>query len=174
MAKDIIYGEEARKALQSGIDKLANTVKITLGPKGRNVVLDKKYGSPLITNDGVTIAKEIELENPFENMGAQLVKEVSSKTNDDAGDGTTDTAIFPPAGVYFTALSSRLKRASDVHLLSWKTVKSSGQSTDTAISFFSAAYTIPLMACATVSKRRPGFLSNWITPVSRREVFTRA
>lgn len=79
MAKDIIYGEEARKALQSGIDKLANTVKITLGPKGRNVVLDKKYGSPLITNDGVTIAKEIELENPFENMGAQLVKEVSSK-----------------------------------------------------------------------------------------------
>ena len=87
---------------------------------------------------------------------------------------TTDTAIFPPAGVYFTALSSRLKRASDVHLLSWETVKSSGQSTDTAISFFSAAYTIPLMACATVSKRRPVFLSNWITPVSRREVFTRA
>ena len=89
MAKDIIYGEEARKALQAGIDKLANTVKITLGPKGRNVVLDKQYGSPLITNDGVTIAKEIELENSFENMGAQLVKEVSSKTNDDAGDGTT-------------------------------------------------------------------------------------
>lgn len=79
MAKDIIFGEEARKALQSGIDKLANTVKITLGPKGRNVVLDKKYGSPLITNDGVTIAKEIELDDPFENMGAQLVKEVSSK-----------------------------------------------------------------------------------------------
>ena len=74
MAKDIIYGEEARKALQSGIDKLADTVKITLGPKGRNVVLDKKYGSPLITNDGVTIAKEIELDNSFENMGAQLVK----------------------------------------------------------------------------------------------------
>ena len=77
MAKDIIYGEDARKALQTGIDKLANTVKITLGPKGRNVVLDKKYGAPLITNDGVTIAKEIELEEPFENMGAQLVKEVS-------------------------------------------------------------------------------------------------
>ncbi|MFR7482742.1 MAG: chaperonin GroEL, partial [Eubacterium sp.] len=97
MAKDIIYGEEARKALQSGIDKLANTVKITLGPKGRNVVLDKKYGSPLITNDGVTIAKEIELENPFENMGAQLVKEVSSKTNDDAGDGTTTATLLAQA-----------------------------------------------------------------------------
>ena len=77
MAKDIIFGEDARKALQAGIDKLANTVKITLGPKGRNVVLDKKYGAPLITNDGVTIAKEIELDNAFENMGAQLVKEVS-------------------------------------------------------------------------------------------------
>ena len=97
MAKDIIYGEEARKALQAGIDKLANTVKITLGPKGRNVVLDKKYGSPLITNDGVTIAKEIELENPFENMGAQLVKEVSSKTNDDAGDGTTTATLLAQA-----------------------------------------------------------------------------
>ena len=81
MAKDIIYGEDARKALQAGIDKLANTVKITLGPKGRNVVLDKKYGAPLITNDGVTIAKEIELDDPFENMGAQLVKEVSTITN---------------------------------------------------------------------------------------------
>ena len=97
MAKDIIFGEEARKALQSGIDKLANTVKITLGPKGRNVVLDKKYGSPLITNDGVTIAKEIELENAFENMGAQLVKEVSSKTNDDAGDGTTTATLLAQA-----------------------------------------------------------------------------
>ncbi|MBQ9530885.1 MAG: chaperonin GroEL [Eubacterium sp.] len=97
MAKDIIYGEEARKALQSGIDQLANTVKITLGPKGRNVVLDKKYGSPLITNDGVTIAKEIELDNPFENMGAQLVKEVSSKTNDDAGDGTTTATLLAQA-----------------------------------------------------------------------------
>ena len=97
IAKDIIYGEDARKALQAGIDKLANTVKITLGPKGRNVVLDKKYGSPLITNDGVTIAKEIELENAFENMGAQLVKEVSSKTNDDAGDGTTTATLLAQA-----------------------------------------------------------------------------
>ena len=97
MAKDIIYGEEARKALQSGIDKLANTVKITLGPKGRNVVLDKKYGAPLITNDGVTIAKEIELDDAFENMGAQLVKEVSSKTNDDAGDGTTTATLLAQA-----------------------------------------------------------------------------
>ncbi len=88
MAKQLLYGEEARKALGAGIDKLANTVKITLGPKGRNVVLDKKYGAPLITNDGVTIAKEIELEDPFENMGAQLVKEVATKTNDVAGDGT--------------------------------------------------------------------------------------
>lgn len=89
MATNILYGEDARKALQSGVDKLANTVKITLGPKGRNVVLDKKYGSPLITNDGVTIAKEIELEDKFENLGAQLIKEVSTKTNDVAGDGTT-------------------------------------------------------------------------------------
>ena len=97
MAKDIIYGEDARKALQAGIDKLANTVKITLGPKGRNVVLDKKYGSPLITNDGVTIAKEIELDDSFENMGAQLVKEVSAKTNDDAGDGTTTATLLAQA-----------------------------------------------------------------------------
>ena len=97
MAKQIIYGEEARKALQAGIDKLANTVKITLGPKGRNVVLDKKYGSPLITNDGVTIAKEIELEDAFENMGAQLVKEVATKTNDAAGDGTTTATLLAQA-----------------------------------------------------------------------------
>lgn len=89
MAKDIFYGIEARDALVRGVDKLADTVKITLGPKGRNVVLDKKYGAPLITNDGVTIAKEIELENASENIGAQLVKEVASKTNDAAGDGTT-------------------------------------------------------------------------------------
>ena len=82
MAKQIAYGEEARKALQAGIDQLADTVKITLGPKGRNVVLDKKYGAPLITNDGVTIAKDIELEDAFQNMGAQLVKEVATKTND--------------------------------------------------------------------------------------------
>lgn len=97
MAKQIIYGEDARKALQAGIDKLANTVKITLGPKGRNVVLDKKYGSPLITNDGVTIAKDIELEDPFENMGAQLVKEVATKTNDLAGDGTTTATLLAQA-----------------------------------------------------------------------------
>ncbi len=94
MAKQIIYGEDARKALQSGIDKLANTVKITLGPKGRNVVLDKKYGAPLITNDGVSIAKEVELEDPFENMGAQLIKEVATKTNDIAGDGTTTATLL--------------------------------------------------------------------------------
>ncbi|MDR0531883.1 MAG: chaperonin GroEL [Oscillospiraceae bacterium] len=97
MAKQIIYGEEARRALQSGIDKLADTVKITLGPKGRNVVLDKKYGAPLITNDGVTIAKDIELEEPFENMGAQLVKEVATKTNDVAGDGTTTATLLAQA-----------------------------------------------------------------------------
>ncbi|MEG2584041.1 MAG: chaperonin GroEL [Oscillospiraceae bacterium] len=97
MAKQIIYGEEARKALQAGIDKLADTVKITLGPKGRNVVLDKKFGAPLITNDGVTIAKEIELEDAFENMGAQLVKEVATKTNDAAGDGTTTATLLAQA-----------------------------------------------------------------------------
>ena len=97
MAKQIIYGEEARKALQAGIDKLANTVKITLGPKGRNVVLDKKYGAPLITNDGVTIAKDVELEDPFENMGAQLIKEVATKTNDVAGDGTTTATLLAQA-----------------------------------------------------------------------------
>ena len=97
MAKDLKYGEEARKALQAGIDKLADTVKITLGPKGRNVVLDKKFGAPLITNDGVTIAKEIELEDAFENMGAQLVKEVSVKTNDAAGDGTTTATLLAQA-----------------------------------------------------------------------------
>jgi len=97
MAKQIIYGEEARKTLQVGIDKLAETVKITLGPKGRNVVLDKKFGSPLITNDGVTIAKEIELEEAFENMGAQLVKEVAVKTNDVAGDGTTTAILLAQA-----------------------------------------------------------------------------
>ena len=97
MAKQIIYGEEARKALQAGIDKLSNTVKITLGPKGRNVVLDRKYGAPLITNDGVTIAKEVELEDAFENMGAQLVKEVATKTNDVAGDGTTTATLLAQA-----------------------------------------------------------------------------
>ena len=97
MAKTIAYGEEARKALQAGIDKLADTVKITLGPKGRNVVLDKKFGAPLITNDGVTIAKEIELSDAYENMGAQLVKEVATKTNDAAGDGTTTATLLAQA-----------------------------------------------------------------------------
>ena len=97
MAKQIIYGEEARKALQSGIDQLANTVKVTLGPKGRNVVLGKKFGAPLITNDGVTIAKDVELEDAFENMGAQLVREVATKTNDAAGDGTTTATVLAQA-----------------------------------------------------------------------------
>lgn len=97
MAKQIIYGEDARKALLGGINKLTDTVKITLGPKGRNVVLDKKFGAPLITNDGVTIAKEVELEDPFENMGAQLVKEVATKTNDVAGDGTTTATLLAQA-----------------------------------------------------------------------------
>ena len=99
MAKQLIYGEDARKALQRGIDQLADTVKVTIGPKGRNVVLDKKYGGPLITNDGVTIAKEIELEDAFENMGAQLVKEVATKTNDVAGDGTTTATVLAHAFV---------------------------------------------------------------------------
>ena len=100
MAKIICYGEEARKALEKGVDQLADTVKITLGPKGRNVVLDKKFGAPLITNDGVTIAKEIELEDPFENMGAQMVKEVSTKTNDVAGDGTTTATLLAQAIIH--------------------------------------------------------------------------
>ena len=99
MAKQILFGEEARKALQRGVDQLADTVKVTLGPKGRNVVLDKKFGAPLITNDGVTIAKDIELDDPFENMGAQLVKEVSIKTNDTAGDGTTTATLLAQAFV---------------------------------------------------------------------------
>jgi len=97
MAKELLYGEDARKALQSGIDQLANTVKITLGPKGRNVVLDRSYGQPLVTNDGVTIAKEIELDDTFENMGAQLIKEVATKTNDAAGDGTTTATLLAQA-----------------------------------------------------------------------------
>ncbi|MEA5146814.1 MAG: TCP-1/cpn60 chaperonin family protein, partial [Candidatus Limiplasma sp.] len=97
MAKQLKYGEEARRALQKGVDQLADTVKITLGPKGRNVVLDKKFGAPLITNDGVTIAKEIDLEDPFENMGAQLLKEVATKTNDVAGDGTTTATLLAQA-----------------------------------------------------------------------------
>ncbi|MBQ3868066.1 MAG: chaperonin GroEL, partial [Clostridia bacterium] len=97
MAKEIKFSEDSRKALVKGVDQLADTVKITLGPKGRNVVLDKKYGAPLITNDGVTIAKEIELEDPFENMGAQLVREVATKTNDVAGDGTTTATVLAQA-----------------------------------------------------------------------------
>ena len=97
MAKMIVYGEEARKKLQSGIDQLADTVKVTIGPKGRNVVLGKKFGSPLVTNDGVTIAKEVELEDPFENMGAQLIREVATKTNDVAGDGTTTATVLAQA-----------------------------------------------------------------------------
>ncbi len=100
MAKQIVYGEEARKALLSGIDQLANTVKVTLGPKGRNVVLGKKYGAPLVTNDGVTIAKDVELEDAFENMGAQLVREVATKTNDVAGDGTTTATLLAQAIVH--------------------------------------------------------------------------
>ena len=97
MAKDIKFGEDARKKLLNGVNKLADTVKVTLGPKGRNVVLDKSFGAPLITNDGVTIAKEIELEDKFENMGARLVKEVSEKTNDVAGDGTTTATVLAQA-----------------------------------------------------------------------------
>ena len=100
MAKNIVYGVDARNALIAGVDKLANTVKITMGPKGRNVVLDKKYGTPLITNDGVTIAKEIELEDASENMGAQLIREVASKTNDAAGDGTTTATLLAQSFIH--------------------------------------------------------------------------
>ena len=100
MAKEIKYGAEARNALQNGVNQLANTVRVTLGPKGRNVVLDKSFGAPLITNDGVTIAKEIELEDGFENMGAQIIKEVASKTNDVAGDGTTTATVLAQAMVH--------------------------------------------------------------------------
>ena len=111
MAKQIIYGEEARKALERGVNQLADTVKITLGPKGRNVVLGKKFGAPLITNDGVTIAKEIELENAFEDMGAQLIREVSTKTNDVAGDGTTSATVLAQA-----MIREGLKTVSYTHL----------------------------------------------------------
>ena len=97
MAKEIKYGAEARKALEAGVNQLADTVSVTLGPKGRNVVLAKSFGSPLITNDGVTIAKEISLEDPFEDMGAQIVKEVATKTNDVAGDGTTTATVLAQA-----------------------------------------------------------------------------
>ena len=97
MAKEIKFAKDARASLEAGVNKLADTVKVTLGPKGRNVILDKKFGAPLITNDGVTIAKEIELEDKFENMGAQLVKEVATKTNDVAGDGTTTATVLAQA-----------------------------------------------------------------------------
>jgi len=97
MAKQLKFQDEARRALESGVNKLADTVKVTLGPKGRNVVLDKKFGAPTITNDGVSIAKEIELDDPYENMGAQLVKEVATKTNDVAGDGTTTATVLAQA-----------------------------------------------------------------------------
>src|SRR5881296_2167717 len=97
MAKQLAYDADARSALKRGVDKVADAVRITIGPKGRNVVLDKKFGSPTITNDGVTIAKEIELEDPFENMGAQLVKEAATKTNDIAGDGTTTATVLAAA-----------------------------------------------------------------------------
>ncbi len=100
MAKEIKYGADARKALEAGVNKLADTVRVTIGPKGRNVVLDKSFGAPLITNDGVTIAKEIELEDAFENMGAQLISEVASKTNDVAGDGTTTATVLAQAMVH--------------------------------------------------------------------------
>jgi len=97
VAKQLEFSEEARRSLKSGVDKLADAVKVTLGPKGRNVVLDKKFGAPTVTNDGVTIAREIELDDPFENMGAQLVKEVATKTNDVAGDGTTTATVLAEA-----------------------------------------------------------------------------
>src|SRR5271155_4093650 len=97
MSKILKFDDQARRGLESGVDKLADTVKVTLGPKGRNVVIDKKFGAPTITNDGVTIAREVELEDPFENMGAQLVKEVATKTNDVAGDGTTTATVLAQA-----------------------------------------------------------------------------
>jgi chaperonin GroEL len=131
MAKEIKYGAEARKALEEGVNKLANTVKVTLGPKGRNVVLDKSFGTPLITNDGVSIAKEIELEDAFENMGAQLVKEVATKTNDVAGDGTTTATVLAQAminegmknlaaGANPIVLRKGMKKATDVAVESIK------------------------------------------------------
>src|SRR3989344_4229790 len=124
MPKQIIYNEQARLALKKGVDKLANAVKVTLGPKGRNVVIDKSYGAPIITKDGVTVAKEIELQDKFENMGAELIKEVASKTNDAAGDGTTTSVIlaqalaheglkYTTAGVNVIGLRSELEKGGD-------------------------------------------------------------
>ncbi len=135
MAKEIIYGEDARKKLLDGVNKLADTVKVTLGPKGRNVVLDKSFGAPLITNDGVTIAKEIELEDAFENMGASLVKEVSTKTNDIAGDGTTTATVLAQvmlkegvknvaAGGDVLAIKRGMDKATDVAVKSLKEISS--------------------------------------------------
>ena len=141
MAKEIKYGAEARKALEEGVNKLANTVKVTLGPKGRNVVLDKSFGTPLITNDGVSIAKEIELEDAFENMGAQLVKEVATKTNDVAGDGTTTATVLAQAminegmknlaaGANPIVLRKGMKKATDVAVDSIKKMSSKITSKD--------------------------------------------
>ena len=124
MAKQIVYDETARHKILAGVNQLANTVKITLGPKGRNVVIDKKFGSPTITKDGVTVAKEIELEDPFENMGAQMVKEVASKTSDNAGDGTTTATVLAHAmvkaglrNVAAGANAITLKKGIDIGLL---------------------------------------------------------
>jgi chaperonin GroEL len=124
MAKMLKFDEEARRALEAGVNKLADTVKVTLGPKGRNVVLDKKWGAPTITNDGVSIAKEVELEDPFENMGAQLVKEVATKTNDIAGDGTTTATVWlqasPRAAQRRGASLMELKKASKAVAAQWR------------------------------------------------------
>lgn len=128
MAKQILFNEEARRSLERGVNALADAVKVTLGPKGRNVVLEKKFGAPTITNDGVTIARDIELEDPFENMGAQLVKEVSIKTNDVAGDGTTTATVLAQAmineGMRNVAAGANpmvLKKVSKKQLTYWLT-----------------------------------------------------
>lgn len=128
MAKQILFNEEARRSLERGVNALADAVKVTLGPKGRNVVLEKKFGAPTITNDGVTIARDIELEDPFENMGAQLVKEVSIKTNDVAGDGTTTATVLAQAmineGMRNVAAGANpmvLKKVSKKQLMYWLT-----------------------------------------------------
>ena len=136
MAKQIKQGEDARKALCAGIDQLANTVKVTLGPKGRNVVLSKKFGSPLITNDGVTIAKEIELKDEFENMGAQLVREVATKTNDAAGDGTVKSNLLDDSVQTRWTSSAACRRPSP--LLSTLSSSTARRST--------AARTLPVLA----------------------------
>ena len=119
MAKDIKYNMDARDLLKKGVDQLANAVKVTLGPKGRNVVIEKKFGAPQITKDGVTVAKEVELENKFENTGAQLVKSVASKTGDDAGDGTTTATIYPDSGYRNRGLEERYCRCKPNGLEAW-------------------------------------------------------